>query len=102
MKTVVLVIAEKIFRDEEYQAPKDILSKAGGKVYVSICIAPVILANAGLLKGKRATVFPSGLESLNRGGAVYTGGDVEGEGKMIKRCGPTAADAVGERVLGFA
>ncbi|MBF8251641.1 MAG: hypothetical protein HW382_1269 [Deltaproteobacteria bacterium] len=32
MKTVVLVIAEKIFRDEEYQVPKDILSKAGIKV----------------------------------------------------------------------
>ena len=32
LKTVALVIAEKVFRDEEYQAPKEILESAGIEV----------------------------------------------------------------------
>lgn len=164
MKTVVMVIAEKIFRDEEYQIPKDILIKAGikvitasttkgevtgklglkvspdilldsinideldalifiggggaeqyfhdplahklakeaaqkDKVYGAICIAPVILANAGVLKGKKATVFPSGSESLKKGGAVYSGLDVHVDGKLITGCGPEAAKEFGERLV---
>lgn len=164
MKTVVMVIAEKIFRDEEYQVPKDILSRAGikvvttstttneatgklglkvkpdillnsigidkldalifiggggaeqyfhdpmaqrlakeaaqkGKIYGAICIGPVILANAGVLKGKRATVFPSGAESLKKGGALYTGSEVEIDGKLITGCGPEAAKEFGERLV---
>ncbi len=38
-------------------------STRAGKVVSPICLAPVTLANAGALKGKRATVYPSA-ESL--------------------------------------
>lgn len=166
MKTVVLIIAEKIFRDEEYQVPKDILTKAGikvvtasttladavgklglkvkpdilvsqidgdkldalifiggggasqyfsdplahslakqaaekGKIYGAICIAPTILAKAGLLRGKKATVFHSqdGIEALKKGGANYTAGDVEVDGKLITGCGPEAAERFGNELV---
>lgn len=162
-KTVALIIAERTFRDEEYQVPKEILEKAGfkvltastsvekavgklgmtvkpdvlvkdlinrelaalifvggggssqyfndatahelarhfynqGKVVGAICIAPVILANAGLLKRKRATVFPDGRPDLEAKGALYTGNQVEVDGNLITGCGPEAAQAFGEKL----
>lgn len=167
MKTVALVIAEKMFRDEEYQQPKEILARKGIKVYTAsttlseavgklgmhatpdilvkdlrnqeldalifiggggssqyfqdpiahetarhfnrpgkvvgaICIAPVILANAGLLRERKATVFPDGKNSLEEGGAIYTGNLVEVDNSnpdqavIITGCGPEAASDFGE------
>ena len=37
-----------------------------GRVVGAICIAPGILARAGILKGKKATVFPGEIETLKR------------------------------------
>jgi len=74
-----------------------------GKVVGAICIAPVILANAGLLRGKKATVFPDGAADLLKGGAIYTGEPVVTDGLIITGNGPTAAAAFGEelaRLLG--
>ena len=163
-KTVALVIAEKIFRDEEYLIPKKILETAGfrvitasttngkaegklgavvrpdrlvadleslnldalifiggggsaqyfhdptahrlaqyfyeqGKIIGAICIAPVILANAGLLRGKRATVFPDGQPELKAGGAVYTGNPVETDGRIITGNGTEAATLFGAELV---
>jgi protease I len=66
-----------------------------GKVVAAICIAPVILARAGLLKGKRATVFPDGSDAISAGGAQYTGRPVEVDGKIITANGPESAEAFG-------
>lgn len=167
MKTVALIIAEQVFRDEEYEKPKDILEEKGirvltasttlvkafgklgmvvkpdilvkdlrdqaldalifiggggssqyfndetahqlaksfnqpGKIVGAICIAPVILANAGLLKGRKATVFPDGKDALKAGGATYTGSQIEidrsksNQAVVITGCGPEAATAFGE------
>ena len=163
-KTVALVIAAKMFRDEEYQIPKEILEQAGvqvitvcstldeatgklglkvkpdrrleelevgqadalifvggggseqyfndpaahglardfaeqGKIIGAICIAPVILANAGLLKGKKATVFPDGRNDLENNGAIYTGNPVEIDGRLITGNGPGAAAEFGRGIL---
>ena len=166
MKKAVFVIAEKIFRDEEYQEPKDILTQAGikvvtastttgeatgklgmkvkpdillkdvqldeadalvfiggggaeqyfhdplahrlaqeavkkGKVLGAICIAPVILANAGVLAGKKATVYIDGAGSLKEGKADYTGRDVEVDGNIVTANGPGAAHAFGRMLAGM-
>ncbi len=69
-----------------------------GKVVAAICIAPVILANAGLLSGRRATVFPSGAEDLRRGGADYTGETVTRDGRIVTGNGPQSAREFAERV----
>lgn len=164
MKTAIFVIAEKIFRDEEYVVPKEILTNSDikvitastttdeaigklgmkvqpdilltetnvdeldalvfiggggaeqyfddplshrlaqeslqkGKIVGAICIAPVILANAGILKGKQATVFPDGKSALDKGGAHYTGASVETDGNIVTASGPEAADAFGEALV---
>lgn len=62
-----------------------------GKVVGAICIAPSILANAGILEGKRATCFSSEAPTLKRKGARYTAEDVEIDGTIITGNGPSAA-----------
>ena len=66
------------------------------KIVSAICIAPVILANAGLLKGKQATVFPDGAETLRNCGAHYTGEAVTVDGNIITGNGPASSVAFGE------
>lgn len=73
-------------------------AEASGKVVGAICIAPVTLANAGLLKGRRATVWPQERARLEAGGATYTGNPVEEDGRIITAAGPQAAHAFGEAV----
>jgi protease I len=67
-----------------------------GKVVAAICIAPVTLLNAGLLKGKKVTGFSSIKNQLVQGGANYTGKPVEVDGRIITGYGPEAAEAFGE------
>jgi protease I len=74
-----------------------------GKVVGAICIAPVTLANAGLLKGRRATCWPEVQERLKQKEALYTGNPVEVDGRVVTGSGPQAARAFGEalaQVLG--
>ena len=67
------------------------------KVLGSICISPVILAKAGVLKGKRATVWSSPLDRgpvkiLKENGAIYEDKPVVVDGKIITANGPDAAE----------
>lgn len=70
-----------------------------GKLTSAICIAPAVLANAGLLKQKKATSFPSSAETLRAKGAVFTGGDVESDGTIVTGVGPEAAKKFGEKLV---
>lgn len=162
-KRVVMIIAEKDFRDEELLEPEDMLTEQGaivtvasttrdvvrgmqgaevypdmlvsevkpedwhavvfvggvgasqywndstahslakgaldnGKVLGAICIAPVTLANAGLLEGKKATCWESEADKLKAKGAEYTGADVERDGKIVTASGPKAAIAFGMKL----
>jgi len=71
-----------------------------GKVTAAICIAPVILARAGLLSGRRATVFPDGKEELIRAGALYQEEPVVTDGLLITADGPGAAEEFALAVSG--
>jgi SagB-type dehydrogenase family enzyme len=64
---------------------------ARGKVIAAISIAPTILANAGMLKGVRATGFLPQREQMLKGGARYTGAPVERDGLIITGSDPSAA-----------
>lgn len=60
----------------------------------AICIAPTILAKAGVLRGKRATVWnkDGAQESLlKEHGATYTGEPVTVDGLIVTANGPEAA-----------
>ncbi|MDR0823268.1 MAG: DJ-1/PfpI family protein [Endomicrobium sp.] len=70
-----------------------------GKITASICIAGVILANAGILKGKKATAFIDGKDTLLKGGADFTGKAVEIDGNIITANGPAAAGDFGKAIL---
>jgi protease I len=69
------------------------------KPVASICIASVILANAGILKGKKATVFIDGKKALLKGGAIYINNPLEIDGNIITANGPGAAEDFGKAVL---
>ena len=69
------------------------------KVLAAICIAPTVLANAGLLNGRRVTSFPSERVKLKKAGAEYTGSDVERDGLIITGRGPKAAAQFGQIIV---
>jgi len=59
------------------------------KIVGAICIAPTILANAGILNGKKATAFMTQKEVIESVG-IYTGREVEQDGNIITCKWPTA------------
>jgi len=70
-----------------------------GKILCAICIAPVTLANAGVLKGKRATVWPAVKNKLRAKGAIYTGKNLEVDDGIITASGPQAAQEFGKAIV---
>lgn len=72
---------------------------ADGKLTSAICIAPAILANAGILKGRRATCFPSSEGILKAKGATFTGRSVECDDMIVTAVGPEAATEFGEKLV---
>lgn len=79
---------------------------AAGKTVSAICWAPTILAKAGVLAGKRATVWfghdpEYGMDTgkvLERFGASYTGEPVTIDGIFITADGPRSARVLAEEI----
>ncbi len=85
-----------------HQIAKETVEK--DKVLGAICIAPAILAKAGVLQGKKATVWTSLLDKsaakiLKENGADYRGEDVVADGKIITANGPAAAEKFGQAIV---
>jgi protease I len=70
-----------------------------GKLIGAICIAPSILANAGLLRDRKATVYESEKDNLLQKGARYTGDPVTTDGDIVTGNGPQAATAFGKALV---
>jgi protease I len=72
-----------------------------GGVIGALCVSPVVLAKAGLLNGKRATVWstPDTQAAFDEAGAQFTGDAVTIEGNLITGNGPDASVAFAEAVL---
>lgn len=81
----------------------DIIREANLKrrVVAAICIAPVTLANADVLSGKKATVYSTEAGKIGAKGAYYTGNSVEIDGNIVTANGPEAANAFGEAIVGL-
>lgn len=167
MAKVLVVVAEKGFRDEEYSIPREVIEKAGhkvtlastgkgpakgklglvvnpdltldevdpqgydaivipggpgsptylwanqklqsaarviyerGGVVAAICLAPVVLARTGILKGRRCTVYPTpeSLNEIRNGGGIYQDTDVVVDGRIITANGPDASRRFGEEIV---
>ncbi|MCD6132020.1 MAG: DJ-1/PfpI family protein [Candidatus Hydrothermae bacterium] len=69
------------------------------KVLAAICLAPVTLAKAGLLKDKKATCWKSAGEEINKAGGKYTGKDVEVTERIVTGNGPGAAEKFAREIL---
>lgn len=69
-----------------------------GKVVGAICLAPVILANAGVLKGRKATVAGTEAETIRSGGATYTGPGVTVDGNVVTGNGPKSSGLFGQKI----
>ncbi len=75
-----------------------------GKIVAAICLSPITLARAGILRGRKATCWNSVGRMLSRYGALYTGNDVEVSGRIVTAAGPFAAESFGRaicRLLGY-
>ena len=65
---------------------------AAGKKVAAICAAPaVVLAQLGVLDGKKATCYPGFEKALAEAGASYTGDLVTVDGNVTTGEGPAAA-----------
>jgi len=78
---------------------------SNGKILGAICIAPTILAKAGVLEGKRATVWFSNMDKsavkiLKEEGAIYKEEPVVVDGKIITANGPQSAREFAQAVTG--
>jgi len=165
MAKILMVVAQKDFRDEEYLVPKEILVSAGhsikvasinrtsargvggtvlrpdfaiheasaeffdcivvvggpgsyalsenkdlqmllakadglGKMVCGICVGPLSLAKAGVLKNKEATIFPdmAAIRTLRESGAQYSLKHVVSYGNTVTADGPSAAAEFGKAV----
>ncbi len=68
-----------------------------GRVVAAICMAPEILANAGLLSGRQATASESSVAAIEAKGAKYIDDQpVVKDDKIITASGPAAAIRFGE------
>lgn len=77
---------------------------AANKPLGAICIAPRILAAAGVLKGIRATVWnEDGAQGafLEEQGAIYTGDSVTVDGTIVTADGPLATEEFGKTLAGL-
>ncbi len=72
-----------------------------GKVISAICISPVVLAKAGLLEGKAASVFPAddAIAEMKKAGADLKEKPVVADGKIVTGNGPECAAEFGETVI---
>lgn len=90
--------AKEYFNDKTaHKIAKDAVKEK--KVLGAICIAPSILANAGVLKGLKATVYKSEKKNLEKHKAKYTGKLVEKAGNIITANGPKAAKEFGKALV---
>ncbi len=68
-----------------------------GKLTGAICAAPYVLANAGVLRGKRATSYPSYQDRL--GGALYEEQAVVSDGNVLTSRGAGTALGFGLAIV---
>lgn len=71
------------------------------KIVAAICLSPVVLAKSGILRDKKATVYPDreAIELLKENGANYTGKGVEVDGRIVTGNGPKMAKHFAEEIV---
>ena len=67
----------------------------------AICIAPYILAKAGVISGKKATSYPAepAISEFEKQGVIRVNEPVVQDGNLITADGPSSAKAFGEHIV---
>ncbi|MFH1421521.1 MAG: DJ-1/PfpI family protein [Planctomycetota bacterium] len=90
--------AKKLFDNEKIlNLAKESVKE--NKVVAAICLAPSILANAGILEGKNATAFKSEKENLEKKGAKFVNKPVVTDGNLITAESPSDATKFAEAII---
>lgn len=92
---------ENLDNEDSYRVARETVSQ--NKVLAAICISPTILAKAGVLQGKKATVWSSPMDKsaikvLEDNGAIYQTESVFVDGRFVTGNGPAAAQKFGEAI----
>lgn len=92
---------EDLDNKKSYRIAKEVIEK--NKILAAICISPTILAKAGVLNGKKATVWANALDRkpiriLEENGADYINEKVVQDGKIITGNGPAVAEEFGKEI----
>jgi protein deglycase len=82
--------ATNLAKDERVTSLLKRLARAG-KYTAAICAAPAVLAQSGLLEGRRATSYPGSLDPWNVTGLQYVDEPVVIDGRIITSRGPGTA-----------
>jgi protease I len=90
--------AADLFDNEPLQALVTDAAAAGDMV-AAICLAPVVLARAGVLDGKQATVWADKKGELEDAGCAVQDEAVVVDGRIITGNGPDAAGEFAEAVV---
>lgn len=82
--------------DEVLRIAKEMYKKK--TVVAAICLAPVILANAGILIGKNATVAGTEAKTIENKGAKYMGPGVTVDGNIVTGNAPKSSKLFGQKI----
>lgn len=74
---------------------------ADDKLVCAICWAPVILAKAGILHGRRVAVWEGGIEPILKSGATLSTSPVCVDGRIITAKSSDDAEQFGQAILGM-
>jgi protease I len=74
-----------------------------GKVVAGICFGPISLAESGILRGKRATVYAQGttygVDILAKDSVIYVNKELIVDGNIVTANGPAAAETFGNKIV---
>ncbi|MBI5414661.1 DJ-1/PfpI family protein [Candidatus Peregrinibacteria bacterium] len=83
-------------------ARETVSATAPSRLLAAICIAPAVLSDSGIFKGKRVTSWDDAKRSqksrIEKNGAIHIGEDVTVDGNIITANGPEAAEKFGKMI----
>lgn len=91
-------VSEYYDNDTVHKLLKNAVEK--GKIVAAICLGPIVLAEAGILKDRKATCYGSrGKKRLEKNGAETSSAHVVRDGKIVTADGPAAAEDFGKKIV---